>query len=87
LKKLNVPAGTINKIDTIYTYSSFTFSRAHLTSSLTHEILHAIEPLLPLSSPSKSTQEECVLTDDDQLYLYEVVGIVIVSGEQTPQVS
>ncbi|XP_021954226.1 exportin-T isoform X2 [Folsomia candida] len=56
--------------------------RCHITDQLTNDIIHAIQPLLALVTPSKFQGTEPLMSSDDQLYLYEVVGVVIISGDK-----
>ena len=60
--------------------------RSQLVPDLTNNILHAIQPLLNLEAPFTIPEGDRLITEDDQMYLYEVVGLVIVGGESTPQV-
>lgn len=50
-------------------------------------IIDAIQPLLALNLLPKSPTEDCLITRDDQLYLYEVIGVLIVSAESENQVT
>lgn len=61
--------------------------RCHITDQLTNDIIHAIQPLLALVTPSKFQGTEPLMSSDDQLYLYEVVGVVIISGDKGNEVS
>lgn len=53
---------------------------------LARDIIQAIQPLLALTTPSKDMSIDPLMSQDDQLYLYEVVGIVIISGERSNEV-
>jgi len=59
--------------------------RNHISIQLTTDIIQAIQPLLALVPPSKGN--EAIMSPDDQLYLFEVVGVVIISGEHSVEVS
>lgn len=50
-------------------------------------IIDAIQPLLALNVITQDGGEDVLITRDDQLYLYEVIGVLIVSGETENQVS
>jgi len=63
------------------------FFRGNLTPELTEEILKVVQPLLALSKPMKPEEDTRLLSEDDQLYLFEVVGVVIISGERQEQVN
>lgn len=53
---------------------------------MTQEILGAVQPLLEIADSMDPSTPEPLLSEDDQLYVYEVVGVVILAGESSQQV-
>ncbi|CAG7721639.1 unnamed protein product, partial [Allacma fusca] len=69
-----------------YLFSKFIKTvKGQLVSNLTTNILQAIQPLLSLEAPFTHPESERLITEDDQMYLYEVVGLIIVGGESNSQ--
>lgn len=64
----------------------YLFGRSGITSDLMKDIIDAIQPLLALNVLPKDPTDDCLITRDDQLYLYEVIGVLIISGESENQV-
>ncbi|ODM97182.1 Exportin-T [Orchesella cincta] len=58
--------------------------RTGITTDLMKSIIDAIQPLLAIQTIS-ADRKETLISRDDQLYLYEVIGVLIVSGESESQ--
>ncbi|CAL8134628.1 unnamed protein product [Orchesella dallaii] len=58
--------------------------RGGITADLMQSIIDAIQPLLQIQTIS-ADRKDALISRDDQLYLFEVIGVLIVSGESENQ--
>lgn len=61
--------------------------RSGITPDLMKNIIDAIQPLLTVNVMPSDASDDGLISRDDQLYLYEVIGVLIVSGETESHVS